>query len=570
MNPATALARVLVDELTRCGITDAVIAPGSRSAPLALALHADRRIRMHVRIDERTAGFLALGLGKVSGRPVAVACTSGTAAANLHPAVAEAAHGHVPLVVLTADRPPELRGTGANQVIDQVGLYGSAVRFFAEVGTPVAEPGMVGYWRSLTARAVQAAVNQAGPVHLNLGFREPLVPDGDPDWTEPLDGRAGGRPWTRVDPPAPVPVPLGELYPELPARGAMVVADGATGVDADAAVRLAEAAGWPVLSEPTGNARRGPNAISTYPLLLAAAPIAAAYRPELVITVGKPGLSRSLLGWLRTAQRHLVVDPHPDWADPTRSADRVVAAVPVLGVGHRREAGSRPVTEWLSGWQRAEAAARAAIDALLDGADGLTEPGLARELGRLAPADSLLYLGSSKPIRDFEAQLRPDLLAHVVANRGASGIDGCVSSAVGAALAWQAAGGGPAYAVLGDLAYLHDRNGLVLGPDEARPDLTVIIVDNDGGGIFSLLPQAGIEGFERVFGTPHGADLAADAAVTGIPVTEVATAAELVDAIKPVGGLRLVRVRTDRAAETALHHELRDAVAVAVLAELDH
>ena len=568
MNPATALARVLADELIRCGVTEAVIAPGSRSAPLALALHADPRIRVHVRIDERSAGFLALGLGKISGHPAALVCTSGTAAANLHPAVAEAAHAHVPLVVLTADRPPELRGTGANQVIDQLGLYGSAVRFFAEVGTPVAEPGMVGYWRSVAARAVQVAVNQAGPVHLNIGFREPLVPGGDPDWPEPLDGRAGGQPWTRVDRPARTPSSLPELYPELPERGAVVVADGGTGADADAAVQLAEAAGWPVLSEPTGNARRGPNAVSTYPLLLATEPFAARYRAQLAITVGKPGLSRSLLGWLRSAERHVVVDPHPDWADPTRSADRVVAAMPVLGVGHRHEAAARPMTGWLAGWRRAEAVARATIDSLLDGTDRLTEPGLARELGRLAPADSLLFVGSSKPIRDFEAQLRPDLLAHVVANRGASGIDGCVSSAVGAALAWQSAGGGPAYAVLGDLAYLHDRNGLVLGPDEARPDLCVIVLDNDGGGIFSLLPQAGIEGFERVFGTPHRADLAADAAVTGIPVAEVATTAELAGAIKPAAGLRLVRVRTDRAAETELQHRLHAAVAGA-LAELD-
>ncbi|HKA67741.1 MAG TPA: 2-succinyl-5-enolpyruvyl-6-hydroxy-3-cyclohexene-1-carboxylic-acid synthase [Actinomycetes bacterium] len=569
MNPATALARVLADELIRCGVTEAVVAPGSRSAPLALALHADPRIRLHVRIDERSAGFLALGLGKVAGRPAALVCTSGTAAANFHPAVAEAAHAHVPLVVLTADRPPELRGTGANQVIDQLGLYGSAVRFFADVGTPVAAPGMVGYWRSVAARAVQAAVNQAGPVHLNIGFREPLVPDGDPDWPEPLDGRSGGRPWTVIDPAQRVPGRLPELYPELPERGAVVVADGATGADADAAVRLAEAAGWPVLSEPTGNARRGPNAVSAYPLLLADEPFAARCRAELVITVGKPGLSRSLLGWIRRSDRHIVVDPHPDWADPTRSADQVVGAVPVLGVGHRWEASSRPVTNWLGVWRRAEAAATAAIDSLLDGTDRLTEPGLARELGRLAPADSLLFVGSSKPIRDFDAQLRPDLLAHVIANRGASGIDGCVSSAVGAALAWQAAGGGPAYAVLGDLAYLHDRNGLVLGPDETRPDLCVIVVDNDGGGIFSLLPQAGIEGFERVFGTPHRADLAADAAVTGIPVAEVSTTAELAGAVKPTSGLRLVRIRTDRVAETELQHRLHAAVADA-LAKLDH
>ncbi|MCI0689651.1 MAG: 2-succinyl-5-enolpyruvyl-6-hydroxy-3-cyclohexene-1-carboxylic-acid synthase [Sporichthyaceae bacterium] len=564
MNPSTAQARVLVDELTRCGVREAVMAPGSRSAPLALALHGDERIRLHVRIDERSAGFLALGLGKISGRPAVLVCTSGTAAANFHPAVAEARWARVPLLVLTADRPPELRGTGANQVIDQTGLYGSAVRFFAEVGVASAEPGQVGYWRSLASRAWYAAFNQAGPVHLNIGFREPLVPDADPGWPEPLDGRAGGRPWTEVECRPVSPVALTAFVPELPHRGVVVVGDGATRADADAAVRLAESAGWPLLSEPTGNARRGPNAISTYSLLLAAPSFAAAHRPELVVTVGKPGLSRSLLNWLRTADQQIVVDPQPDWVDPTRTAARVVPAVPTLGVGHQHEAAAHPATDWLAGWQQAEASARTAVDTVLDGAARLTEPGLARELGRLIAPDSLLFLGSSKPIRDFEAQLRPDLLAHVTANRGASGIDGCVSSAVGAALAWQGSGGGPAYAVLGDLAYLHDRNGLVLGPDEASPDLTVIVVDNDGGGIFSLLPQAGIDGFERVFGTPHRADLVADAAVYGIDFTEVSDPGQLAEAVKPAAGLRLVRVRTDRAAETELHRELQAAVAAAV------
>ncbi|MGW5162302.1 2-succinyl-5-enolpyruvyl-6-hydroxy-3-cyclohexene-1-carboxylic-acid synthase, partial [Nonomuraea wenchangensis] len=208
MNPATALAEVLVDELVRCGLTDVVLAPGSRSAPLALALHAESRVRLHVRIDERSASYLALGLAKRSERPVALICSSGTATANFHPAVIEAAESGVPLLVLTADRPPELRGTGANQTIDQLKMYGSAARWFAEVGVPEDRPGQVAYWRSLACRAYQRATGPSdpGPVHLNLAFREPLIPDGDTTWCEPLDGGANG-PWVRAR-VAPPPIAL--------------------------------------------------------------------------------------------------------------------------------------------------------------------------------------------------------------------------------------------------------------------------------------------------------------------------------------------------------------------------
>jgi 2-succinyl-5-enolpyruvyl-6-hydroxy-3-cyclohexene-1-carboxylate synthase len=546
VNPSTALARVLVDEFARCGVVEAVLAPGSRSAPLALAVQAEDRLRLHVRVDERSAAFLALGLGKVSGRPALLVCTSGTAAANFHPAVVEAHHGHVPLLVLTADRPPELRGTGANQTIDQRGLYGSAVRLFAEVGVPEAVPGMVAYWRSLAGRAFGAAVD--GPVHLNVPFREPLVPEGTGGWLESLEGREGDEPWVRVS------RARGEA-PELdawPERGAVVVGEGA--VDADAAVALAEAAGWPLLSEPTGGARRGPNALAAYPLLLADPAFAAEHRPDLVVTVGKPGLSRSVQAWLQSARRHVVVDPHVDWADPTRTAAWVLPKVPAAPESGGRE------SAWLLAWRKAAEAACAAVDAVLDADPGLSEPRVARDVGAAVPGGSLLVAGSSRPVRDLDAYLRPRDGVRVIGNRGASGIDGVVSTAVGAALGHQRAGGGPAYALIGDLAYLHDRNGLILGPDEARPDLTIVVIDNDGGGIFSLLPQAGVEGFERVFGTPHGVDLAADCAAVGVPYTQVRSPEQLGAALTPGPGLRVVHVRTDRAATAALHHRLQSAV----------
>ncbi len=548
MNPATALARVLVDELARGGVRDAVLSPGSRSAPLALALHADDRIRLHVRIDERSAGFLALGLAMVSGRPVPVVCTSGTAAANLHPAVVEASQAGVQIVVLTADRPPELRATGANQAIDQIGLYGGAVRLFADVGVPENRPGAVGYWRSVTSRALAAAGHplDSGPVHLNLSLREPLVPDGDDDWIEPLDGRADRPLWTNVLRDEARPQPLDDLLgAPAPSRGAVVVGHGA--VDPAAARRLAEALAWPVLSEPSGNARAGSHAIATYPLLLGAPDFAGDMQPDAVVVVGKPGLSRSLLGWLAGACRHVVVDPRLRWADPLRRADVVVSAVPT--------AEARQPTDWLGRWQAADAAARGAVDDLLDGVLELSEPRVARDLVSALPTGALLLAGSSRPIRDLEAYAaaREDLT--VIGNRGASGIDGLVSTAVGAALAH----GGPAYALLGDLAFLHDHGGLVLGPGELRPDVTVVVVDNDGGGIFSMLPPAAHPGFERLFGTAHGLDLAAVAAAAGWDCSVIERAADLPGALTGRGP-RVVLARTSRTRTAALHEQLQLAV----------
>lgn len=550
MNPATALATVVIDELARCGLTEVVLAPGSRSAPLALAVHQESRMRLHVRVDERSAGFLALGLARRSERPVAVICTSGTAAANLHPAVIEAHESGVPLVVLTADRPPELRDTGANQTIDQLKLYGSAVRWFAEVGVPEERPGQVAYWRSLAARAYQRALGPAdpGPVHLNLPFREPLIPDGDQNWCEPLDGDATG-PWVRVRmaPPSALHVPATR-------RGVLVVGDGAANVRRY--VAAAGMAGWPVLSEPPGNARYGDHAVSTYHFLLGLPEFADAHRPDVVVTLGRPGLSRPLLSWLRHAEEHIVVSPDLSrWPDPTRSATQVAQAVeiPVAGGGD----------EWLCAWRRAEAAAREAIDHVLD-MGGMSEPRVARDLADNLPNGSLLFSGSSMPVRDLDQVMRPRRGLRVLANRGASGIDGLVSTAVGAAIAHN----GPAFALLGDLSLLHDQNGLILGPREPRPDLCLVVVNNDGGGIFSLLPQAALtDSFERIFGTPHGVDLGYLAAATGTPYTPLSAIEDLPKAIRGEG-LRIVEVRTDRERNAVVHAALRDAAQAAVRAVL--
>jgi 2-succinyl-5-enolpyruvyl-6-hydroxy-3-cyclohexene-1-carboxylate synthase len=577
VNPSTALATALVDELARCGLAEAVVAPGSRDAPLALALweHAERsagRLRLHVRIDERSAAFLALGLARASRRPVAVVCTSGTAAAHFHAAVIEADEAAVPLLVLTADRPPELRGTGANQTIDQLKLYGDAARWFCEVGVPEARPGMNAYWRSLACRAWASASGAAGtapgPVHLNLALREPLVPDtGQPGeatgWPEPLAGRPGGEPWTVIGGTA-APMAL-----ELPwtERGVVICGDGCA--DPAPLLRLAEEAGWPVLAEPSSGARAGSSALAAYPYLLDSAEFVAVHRPDLIVSSGRPGLSRGQLAYLKTASpsgaapRHVVVAQAPGrWADPARTATDVAAAVRLAGPG-------APGGGWLASWLAADQAAAAAAAAILDADDTLSEPRLARDLAAALPDGALLWAASSLPIRDLDQQMVPREGVTVLANRGASGIDGLISSACGAALAHQRAGRGPAVALLGDLAFLHDAPGLFAGPEEPRPDLVLVVVNNDGGGIFSLLEQAAFPGpFERVFGTPHGGALAQAAAAAGLSATILDRASGLAGALRgdgqrPGAGIRMVEVRTSRAAGTALRGRLQAACTAA-------
>ena len=506
VNPSTAFATVLADELVRCGLREVVIAPGSRSTPLAMAFDSlDRagRVRLHVRIDERSASFCALGLAKASGRPVAVVCTSGTAAANLHPAAIEADESAIGLLLLTADRPPELRGTGASQTVDQVKLYGSAVRWYAETGVPERLPGMAGYWRSLACRAWAHAAGALGalpgPVHLNIPLRDPLVPDASPPWPESLQGRADGEPWTRVSDAAVVTDPVQVPWAE---RGVVVCGDG--DYDAAALIELAELAGWPVLAEPSSGARRGPNALTGYQYLLASPEFMAAHRPDVVISAGRPGLSRPQSALLRLARgtdaaapvRHVVLAQGPGmWADPQRAATDVAAAIRLTAVPGA--VGGR----WLDEWRRADAAATEAADAVLDAwRDGdlpaaadraLSEPEVARELVAALPERALVWCGNSLSVRDLDLLLPARTDTRVIASRGASGIDGTFSTAAGAALAHAADHpGAVAFALIGDLSLLHDAPGLAIGPGEPRPDLCVVVVNNDGGGIFEGLEPA--------------------------------------------------------------------------------
>ena len=566
-DPGRRFALTLVDELARAGLTDACLAPGSRSAPLALALAEHPAVRVHVHVDERSAAFFALGAAKRAGRPAAVLCTSGTAAANLHPAVLEADHARAPLLLLTADRPPELRGTGANQATDQLKLYGTAVRWFCEVGPPADGPDAGRYWRSLASRAWAAATGPpAGPVHLNLAFAEPLVPPRLGG--QPAAGRPGGAPWTAA--PAATPPPGAAEIAALAAavrdapRGVLVAGWGAE-LAPEAVDLFAAASGWPVLADPLSGARRGPHAVSAYDGLLRAPRFAAAHRPELAVRVGGGPTSKALAGWLDESVPQVLVDPAGGWLDPGRTASLRLVADPSSLLAATAAALTGPHGgDWLAGWLEAERLARGAIDGLIDGWPEPFEGQVARDLVAGLPDGATLVVGSSMPVRDVDAFARPRDGLRFVANRGLSGIDGFVATALGVA----AAGEEPVAALCGDLALLHDASSL-LGAAGRPRGAVLVVCDNDGGGIFSFLPQARLpaELFEPLFGTPHGLDLAALAAAARLPCRQVEKAADLLPALHGAlagGGTELLLVAGDRPTNLARHRAVTEAVAAAV------
>jgi len=556
----------LVDEWARCGVTDAVVAPGSRSTPLAVALAGEARIRVHVMIDERSAGFFALGLGLASGVPPVVLTTSGTAAVELHPAVVEAHQSRVPLVVCTADRPPELHHVGAPQTVEQARLFEGAVRWAFEPG--IADEEAAHTWRSMAARAVAVAAGGSagpGPVHLNLAFREPLVAD---PGSLPA-GRPGGEPWHRVaaaskDAPA-------EVVTELAGhnrRGVIVAGAGAG--DPKVVQEMSRALAWPVLAEPRSGARiPAPMTVSAADALLRSRGFTTAQRPDVVLRLGAPWASRKVAEWLAGLDvPQYLVDPHGAWLDPARSATTVVAADPTSLCRAVLAAGPRAAPpEWLRGWRRAEASAQAALDSTLARHRELTEPAVARMVADALPDGAALVASSSMPVRDLEWYARPREGLRYFSNRGANGIDGVVSSAMGVAAAWP----GPTTALLGDLAFLYDINGLLAPSGGTDVSCTFVVVDNDGGGIFSFLPQATAldpDRFERLLGTPHGLDLCAVAEAHGAEACVATSIAELADAVTERepgnGGVRVVVVRTDRTANVAVHDELHQAVASAL------
>jgi len=548
----------LVDEWLRAGVEHAVIAPGSRSTPLALAL-AESSVRVHVHLDERAAGFFALGLGLASGRPAIVVTTSGTAGAHLHPAVLEAHLARVPMVVCTADRPPELHHVGAPQTLEQANLFGAALRWVFEPG--VADDASRDGWRSIASRAIaEATTNPAGPgpVHLNLAFRDPLVAAPGP---LPV-GRSDGRPWHRVRSWVSSTAPSQGAELLSGRRGVVVAGRGAGG---ESLAALADALGWPVLAAPRSGLRGGRHAVSAFDAVLRTTFAGAGEaRPEVVLRVGEVPASKVLAGWLAGLDvEQVVLDPYGRWPDPERTADYIlqVDARPFC------EAAARAVSPapegWAQPWLDAERLAQAAIDSVIGERSDVTEPGVARALTRDLPHDAVLFSASSMPIRDIEWYGHPSARLQVEANRGANGIDGAVSTALGLAAGGQAR---PVVALVGDLAFLHDTGGL-LGAVGRPGRCTFVVLDNDGGGIFSFLPQASEvprSRFEQLFGTPHGLDLAALAAVHGIPVTPVEVMDDLLPAVSSPGGVRVVHVRTDRTANVVLHDQIHQAVATAL------
>lgn len=529
---ATACA-TYVDEWVRCGVRHAVIAPGSRSTPLAIALAERDDLAIHVVHDERTAAFVALGLG-LDGVPAVLVCTSGTAAVNFHPAVVEAGLSDVPMIVCTADRPPELRGIGSPQTIDQLELYGRSVRWFHDAPPPdEADPTS---WRPLAQRVFATA--EAGPVHLNLPFREPLVGE-VADIPEP------------IGPPLPVPRGIasnGPVPPELDRQRGVIVAGGRAGVDPAAVASLAERLGWPILADPMSGLRDMPNSVTSFDSLLRHREFADAHAPELIVRIGRAPASKVLSQWTVRSGAPLLQVGGPGVVDPERNLAAHCTLDDLAPLGGAAE------TPWMARWRHADERADRAIAGLI-AETGLSEPATARTIAEALPADAELVVASSMPVRDLEWFGGRRARAH--SNRGANGIDGVTSTALGRALS-----GRPTVVLLGDIAFVHDANALVALARRGA-DLRIVVVDNGGGGIFSFLPQAGSlspDRFEQLFGTPHGTDVAALAAAHGVPARTVATSEELAAAVESPGPA-LVRVVTDRAENVRLHDRLHAAVA---------
>jgi 2-succinyl-5-enolpyruvyl-6-hydroxy-3-cyclohexene-1-carboxylate synthase len=561
------LLRAFCDELARCGLEHACTSPGSRNTPILLSLTREPRIRCWSHIDERCAGFFALGAAKAGGRPVAVTCTSGTAAANYLPAVIEAWHARVPLIVLTADRPPELRDNGAGQAIDQVKLYGDAVKWFCEVGVDTATPDTLRWIRQLACRAyATAAGDRPGPVHLNFPLREPLVL-GAPLPEDPVPGRADGRPWVQRAPAATRAAGLAHSgpLPAPPPRGVIVAGrierDAALG---QAAARAARRLGWPLLADPLSGARHGETAIATYDLLLRDPAFAARVAPELVIRVGDLPTSKPLRAWLASLPgiEQLSLDPEGAWQDPAAVVSDIDPSDPVAALDRlESDRDSAPDRTWLAAWTDADAAAAVALEEGLAHDGTLSEPLTARLLGEHLSPEATLVLASSMPIRDAELYLPAGTRgARVLSNRGANGIDGTVSTAFGIAAATP---GGRVLLLIGDVALAHDIGGLIAAR-QLGLDLTIVVLNNDGGGIFHFLPVSGeTDAFEEHVATPHGLHFAKAAALYGLEYTRAHTAAQLTDAIGRPG---IVEVRTVRAENLALHRRLADAALDAVRA----
>ena len=500
INPSTLLARVIVRQIVEAGITDVVISPGSRNAPLSIAFHqasVKGLIKLHVRIDERTAAFFALGIAKASGRPVPIVCTSGTAVANYHPAVLEASHTNLPLLVLTADRPASLRKTGANQTTEQARIFGKAVRYFADVSGSV-------YPMELPLNSLQS-----GPVHLNIQFEEPLIGDKSDNWLNDLTITAP-KIFDRKTP--------GTFYTKS-TRGVLVIGHDRGGLSVDVVRDFADALGWPVIAEDPLTFEK---AISHASIFLTSRAIADDLVPDTVVVIGRTTLSRSINAFIKSARKEIVIDPRMATVDSDRMANQKFLQLPKVEV--------QPAdSEYVEKWQKYSQRAAKMVGDISQWSEAL----IAREIGAAIPAGTSLFISSSRPIRDLEGFASARTGVETFANRGLAGIDGNISTALGIASQRK-----ETIAVLGDLGFLHDLTGLIHNEDI---NLKILVINNDGGGIFSTLSQRGVAGFEEVFGTPHGKDLAAIASAIGVPAKTISTQAELKSELAaPIKGVSVV------------------------------
>jgi 2-succinyl-5-enolpyruvyl-6-hydroxy-3-cyclohexene-1-carboxylate synthase len=582
-----------VDELSRSGVKHVCIAPGSRSTPLALTIGNHPALETWVHLDERSAAFFALGMARMLGAPVAILCTSGTAAANFFPAIVEARRAGVPLLVLTADRPPEMRDVGSAQTIDQNRLYGEHVKWFVDVALPEATPELLRYVRTLAGRACSiATATPPGPVHLNFPFREPLLPvaieqpsglsEGDAlAWS----GRARNAPWVMAHDPvaAPDSNTARRLADELrSAERPLIVC----GPQYDAALAaplaaLAAAVGAPLLADPLSQLRWGAhdrsNVIDRYDSALRHEGTFAALAPDLVLRIGAPPTSKTLLQYLQrqATARHIIVDA-ATWPDPLLIASEMVHCDPrrfaetvgdcMPGGGTSRASDS----QWLARWRNVEELACTALSRYACSLGEMFEGSALAEVAAVVPSGGTLFVSSSMPVRDLDSFASGDQrVLRVLANRGANGIDGVVSTALGAAAA-RGDSDGPLVLVIGDIAFYHDMNGL-LAAKLHELDATIVVINNDGGGIFSFLPQSSDEErFEPLFGTPHGLGFAPAGELYGAAYHRVETLAALRERVSEGvsgHGLHIVEVRTGRARNVILHREAWSAVALALEAQ---
>ena len=500
INPSTLLARVIVRQIIEAGVTDVVISPGSRNAPLSLAFHQASTkglIKLHVRIDERTAAFFALGIAKASGRPVPIVCTSGTAVANYHPAVLEASHTNTPLLVLTADRPASLRRTGANQTTEQARIFGKAVRYFADVSGSV-------YPMELPFHSLQS-----GPVHLNIQFEEPLVGDKSDNWLNDLVITTP-KVFDRKTP--------GTFYTKS-TRGVLVIGHDRGGLSAEAVKDFADTLGWPVIAEDPLTFNK---AISHASVFLTSQTIADDVAPDTVVVIGRTTLSRSINAFIKLARKEIVIDPRIATVDGDRMADQKFTQLPAVEVV--------PVdADYAEKWKKYSLRAQKLVGDITTWSEQL----IAREIGAGIPTGTSLFISSSRPIRDLEGFAVARDGVETFANRGLAGIDGNISTALGIASQRK-----ETIAVLGDVGFLHDLTGLIHKEDI---NLKILVINNDGGGIFSTLAQRGVEGFEDVFGTPHGLDIAAIASSMGISAKTINSQAQLIAELsEPITGLSVV------------------------------